>query len=230
MKKLLLILALLCMSLFAYPSDADNPYYDGIRFYIGTDYGVTNSMDDGYFGGKESVGNVVGEKSSVRSDIEVGAINSSIYSPVSGFIYRWQYDSNKNFENGYGIGIRGGFQLNDNKNWGMITLGARGGIGSQSTKGNTFMTKNGLTNVSYATLSNGVGPKPAVFIKDTDVIEINLLLGYAYDVCKTFKISANVDYISSYYDFAYHLQSGNVFLGGLAQDTLYFNVGVKYVF
>ncbi|MCX6077778.1 MAG: hypothetical protein NTW78_12955 [Campylobacterales bacterium] len=230
MKKLLIILALIYINLLAYPLDENLPYYNGSRFYIGTDYGVTNSMDDGYFGGKESVGNVVGGKSSTRSDIEIGMIESSIYRPMNAFLYRWQYDSNKNFESGYGIGAKFGFRLDDRKNLGYVYFGAKDGIGSQSTKGNVFMTKNGLTNVSYATLSNGVGPKPAVFIKDTDVIEIDLLLGYTYDVCKTFKISANVDYISSNYDFAYHLQSGNVFLGGLTQDTLYFNVGVKYVF
>ncbi|MFA6196783.1 MAG: hypothetical protein WC656_09080 [Sulfurimonas sp.] len=220
MKKIILTLACLTISLFAAEESG--------KYYVGFNSGVVNSMDDGYFGGSEDLSNVVGN-SGIRNEIELGFKKdfnnrNDLYSNV--FLYAWQNDASKNAELGFGLGGKLGWKSDNNS----LTFGAKGGIGTQRTSGDTFTTNTSYTNVSYATLGAQGLPQTAVFIENTEVIEMGLLLGYAYQLTSNISFNAGVEYIYSNYQFAYHIPSGNVTLSGVTQDTLYFNAGLKYSF
>ena len=220
MKKIIMSLVCLSISLFAAEESG--------KYYVGFNSGVVNSTDDGYFGGSEHLSNVVGN-SGIRNEIELGHTNDfkSIKDLTSNvFFYGWKNDSGKNGEYGAGLGGKLGWKYDNSS----ITFGAKGGIGTQATNGNTFRTETNYTNISYIMLASKGTPQTAVFVQNTEVLEMGLLLGYAYQLTSNISFNAGVEYISSNYQIGYHIPSGNVFLSGLVQDTIYCNAGLKYSF
>ena len=220
MKKILITLICLSISLSAAE--------DSGKYYIGYNSGTVNSTDDGYFGGSEHLSNVVGN-SGIRNEIELGFKNdfkNRDDMTANMFFYGWKNDSGKNGEYGAGLGGKLGWKYDNNS----LTFGAKGGIGTQATSGDTFTTETSYTNVSYITLASKGTPQTATFTQNTEVIEMGLLLGYAYQLTSNISLNAGVEYIYSYYQIGYHIPSGNVALSGIVQNTLYCNLGLKYSF
>jgi hypothetical protein len=220
MKKIILSLVCLSVGLFA----AENAG----KYYVGFNSGVVRSSDDGFFNGHEDLSNLVGD-SGVRNEIELG-LKSEFYNRddlyANIFLYGWKNDADKNNEQGGGLGCKFGSKHDSHS----FTMGGKAGVGTQATKGDTFRTNTSYTNLSFIFNSSPGLPQTAVFTRNTELIEIDLLLGYAYELTSNISFNANVDYIWSSYQFEYYIPAGSVSLSSVEQDTLYFNVGLKYSF
>lgn len=199
------------------------------NWHIAIKEGFVSTDKATYFEGKESMSNTVGSGGR-RTELEIGGVwrvyraSTPLYSKA--FAYTWKHDDAKNDERGYGIGLSGGFTSGNF----TYSLGGKVGVGAQKTEGKSFMTQSGTSNVSYI-FSGTSQATEALFTKDTDVVEIALLLDLAYALSKNIGVHLGVGYIMDTYSFSYTLANGgSVQLSGVVQDNYQATLGLNFEF
>lgn len=218
MKKFIIGLTMLSAGLFA----------DSI--YIGVNHGVVLAEKSSYFNGAEDLANVVGEGGH-RTEIEVGKYFQKEYSNLfmKPYLYAYKSDKDKNGEYGGGFGASIGV-----KNQGIsYSIGGRLGFGLQNVKGDTFMTDNGATNVSYIVGSIAGNPTEATYLKNNEVIEIGLTIDIEQQITDNLSFNYGAAYLMSSYSFAYVLNNEErqaTQLSGVVQDNYKLSAGLNYRF
>lgn len=223
MKLLLMIMIMLSVSIHA---ESSNEKLN--NWYVGMSYGVSGNDSGTYFDNTESISNTVGN-GGMRTELKIGYIkerNNGLYTKISAYI--WRHDQEKNNEQGIGLSLQGGGFVTNNL---AVTIGGKAGVGNQKTEGKTFVTKSGSSNISYITNKTMMQPINATYTKDTDVVEIGLLLDFDYYVTKRVSLNLGFSYIMSSYSFSYQLEDGKFAqLSGVGQDNYYSSLGINICF
>ncbi len=179
----------------------------------------------------EPMKNILGGNS-IRQELEIGwnfQDNGYRYQP---FLYGWFNDKNKYNEKGAGVGLN--FHTKEMQSIPIrILFTVAAGIGFQSNNGARVTTSTNVTNISYVTGGSiQTGTFEGTFQKDTEVIEINLGVGFVYDITQSIYFTTEYKYIQKYYNFHYVLDGATtgMALSGIEQSNHNFQIGLTYVF
>ncbi len=205
------------------------------NYYVHIERGVALT-EKGDLGLKEPMENIVGGDA-IRTEVEVGwfvkeiKTNKQNSTRIFVFLYGWEYDKAKWDEMGFGIGTK--IQTRELNNIPIrFQLKVATGFGWQDNNGEKFVADTNSNLITYTTNTIKSGAYPAIFYKDTTVIEMNLGLALVYDINKNISLTGGYTYLHKYYNYGYILDNypGSANISGSVQSGHYFNVGFDYRF
>lgn len=224
------IILSLAVALFATTASADKP----TNWYMNVTHGKV-FVENGDLVLEEPINNIVGEDS-MRTDIEVGLYaGNNFFKQGRAFVYLygWRHDEVKYNETGLGIGAKLQSKPRD-----ILTipirmqLRASAGFGWQDNDGERFIADTDSNAATYANDTIQHGVFPATFTANTTVVEMNLGLGFTYDITRDIAIATEYVYHHKYYNFEYKVDGASMgtAISGTVQANHGFKVGVDYTF
>jgi len=184
----------------------------------------------------EPLVNIVGGDS-YRNELRYGVTGNMSYDKTAYkatvYGYLWLNGKEKNNERGIGVGINYQTGIYSHRLPIRFNLNAQAGIGYQPVSGDTFHTDTDVSTASYVgSQAYGTAGYNAIYDKNTNVVEMNLGLGLAYDISKNICLTLDYRYIRKAYDFAYTVEGATygTSLSGVIQDNHDFGIGLSYSF
>ena len=234
MKKILIFMLFLCLSVYAsennfskvYTSNWDRQIHERERksvkntheVYISYSIGRVNSEKETILG-SQPLGEIVGTGGTV-SEIKIGLNTKTGYEPYLDkfrvYSYLWK-NSEKNNESGFGFGgdIVGHY-FNKIPRLGLL-FGTQVGFGKQGVNGTSKMISSSVNKFTFVTDKANTNPTEMTYTKDTYVLNIALNLGIVVNISKHLSTDLTYGFTRSEYQFSYRTKEDSNFENSLTE-------------